>query len=123
MNNQLLVQAKRFTCLMLFALSLFFVNQAMASQHAGKENSTAPVVNLQTWEASTPAERYAFLVGVVNILELEKEWQGRTGILPMQQSLVGSWVKGLDGVTLKTMHDRVNDYFAKNPTKMDKLVV
>ena len=85
--------------------------------------STAPVVTLQIWQASSMQEQYAFLAGFVSMFELEKEWQGQKGILPLQQSMIGSWGMGMNGMSLKSIRNAVNAYCANNPNEVDRLVL
>jgi len=88
-----------------------------------EQNGSAPVVTLKMWDSSSSLEQYAFLAGIVSMLELEKEWQGQKGILPLRQSMIGSWCAGLDGMSLIQIHSAVNSYSMNNPLKQDRLVL
>ncbi|MDL2209311.1 hypothetical protein LJC26_00695 [Desulfovibrio sp. OttesenSCG-928-O18] len=81
-----------------------------------------PAVQLKHWKDSTQQERFAFLAGFVSMLELERSWQGKES-LPVTQSIVGTWVRGLSGATLKNMDDAVNKYIAAHPQNLDKSVL
>ncbi len=81
-----------------------------------------PLVSLNTWKDSTEQERYGFLVGFVTMMELERQWQGQNP-LPLKLSLVQSWSKGFEGVTLKQIHDTLDEYIAANPKDLDRQVV
>lgn len=81
---------------------------------------TAP--QLKDWQAASENERYAFLIGLAAMLDAEREWQGEK-MLPIKQSSIGMWSKGLTGVTFREMHDAVNAYIAQNPDTMDDQVL
>lgn len=83
--------------------------------------AVVPLVTLRHWKDSKPNERYAFLVGMVTMLELEKEWQLRNGkkMLPMRQSLVGSWVNGFENCPLREIYDTINMHIAAHPGDLD----
>lgn len=81
-----------------------------------------PAVQLKHWKDSTTQERYSFLIGFVSMVEVERSWQGKQS-LPITESTVGTWVRGLSGVTIKDMDEAVNKYIADNPQQLDKPVV
>ena len=86
------------------------------------QEASQVAVSLKTWKDSTEQERYGFLVGFMSMLELEKKWQGDKP-LSLKQSLVPSWSKGLSDISLKQIHDTINEYIAANPGDMDRQVV
>ena len=81
-----------------------------------------PSVQLKHWKNSTSDERFAFLAGFVSMLEVERAWQGND-LLPIKESTVGTWVRGLSGVTLKDMDMAVNEYIATHPNDLERNVV
>ncbi len=86
------------------------------------EATQVPLVRLKDWRDSTDHERYSFLVGFVTALDMEREWQGAKP-LPLQQSLVGNWGRGLHGITLRAINDNINAYIAANPDDLNRPVV
>ncbi|SHN61589.1 hypothetical protein [Desulfovibrio litoralis] len=104
-----------------FALGLNKVASANTN-NAGIETVTAPQVTLKMWQDSTQNERYAFLLGFVSMLELEKEWQGKKPV-PFRQSLIGTWSKALDGVTVKQMYETVENHIKTNPGDINVTVL
>ncbi len=102
-------------------VALAFAGKAYAQNR--DQMGSAPVVTLQIWNASSEQEQYAFLAGVVSMFELEKEWQGQRGLLPLKQSMIGSWGMGMDGMNLRNIRNAVSDYSANNPNAGDKLVL
>lgn len=79
-------------------------------------------VQLKHWKESPIQERYAFLAGFVSMLEVERSWQGKNG-LPITESTVSTWMRGLSGATIKGMDNALNKYIVDNPKKIDKPVV
>ncbi len=116
---------------MLLALALVLALAAGAfAQSASPQGKKAEVsevqpVTLESWRDSTDQTRYAFLIGFVTMMELEKNYQGRNGPapLPLKQSLIGAWSVGLSDLTLKEIFDQTNDYIEKNPGQLKRLVV
>lgn len=74
------------------------------------------------WRNSTTEERYSFLAGFCTMLELERAWQGEN-LLPIKQSLIGSWADGLSGVSIREMDEAVNNHLQSEETSDDRLVV
>lgn len=98
-----------------------FPGKAQADNN--EKQGTAPVITLKMWDSSSELEQNSFLAGVVSMVELEKEWQGQKGILPLRQSMVGSWCTGLDGMSLKQLRSAINSYSMNNPREQDRLVL
>jgi hypothetical protein len=84
----------------------------------------APLVTLAHWRDSTANERYAFLIGFITMLELEKEWQGRAGqgLLPMEQSLVTPWLDGFAGRPLAEIYSGLGRHLSAHPGDLDRPV-
>lgn len=97
--------------------------QASAAEGLDRaEAVNCPVVRLENWRNSPRNEKLAFLFGLATMLELEKEWQHNKP-LPIKQSVVGSWVRGLDGVTLGQMCDALDKYVAQHPDQLERSVL
>ena len=100
-----------------------YPGQASAAEAlAGVNAVNCPVVRLDNWRNSPRNEKLAFLFGFATLLELEKEWQHNKP-LPIKQSVVGSWVRGLDGVTLGQMCDALDKYVAQHPEQLERSVL
>jgi len=86
--------------------------------------AVVPLVTLRHWKDSKPNERYAFLVGMVTMVEIEKEWQLKNNkkMTAKKQSLTGSWVRGFENRPLKEIYDGINNYIAANPGDLDRPV-
>lgn len=94
-----------------------------AHAESNERQVSAPVVTLKMWDSSSVLEQNAFLAGLVSMFELEKEWQGQKGILPLRQSMIGGWCSGLDGMSLMQLRSVVNSYSMNNPREQDRLVL
>ena len=105
------------------AITLLSGNACFAAAAQTGPKLSAPAVSLKVWQDSSEQEQIAFLAGFVSMLELEKEWQGQKAILPLSQSLAGSWATGLEGHNLQDIHSVVSKYITANPDKMDTMVV
>ena len=97
---------------------------SLAETSAQEGAGEVPLVTLRHWKESTPNERYAFLIGFVTMLELEKEWQGKDGrgLLPFDQSLINSWVEGFAYRPLTEMYNEINNHLARHPGDQDRAV-
>lgn len=103
---------------------IFFSPQGWAkkqdSQILVQQNSALdfPVVTLQHWKEASNDARYAFLIGFVSAIEMEKQWQGKTP-LPLEVSLNNTWSKGFGNVSLKNINDNINLYIIENPDNLN----
>ncbi|MDL2227070.1 hypothetical protein LJB86_05395 [Deltaproteobacteria bacterium OttesenSCG-928-M10] len=124
-NNRLFVGA--LAALLAFAAMaaaspLMAQNYAQHKKVPGMSAGIVPLVTLGDWKDSTPNERYAFLIGFTTMLEAEKYWQNeRHGqLLPLKDSLAGSWAKGFEGRTLKNLYDGIEKHIARNPADLGR---
>jgi len=114
-------------CLAATAIVVFtlpFTGTAQTSSRDAADVSAVyfPSVQLKHWQNTPSAERYAFLVGFLSMLEMERAWQGPE-LLPVNQSTVATWVRGLSSVTLRDMDTAVNQYIATHPNEGERSVV
>lgn len=107
-----------------FTLLSLAPDPAFAADDLALDNAAAsrPHVDLKAWKASSHEEKLAFLYGITTFLQLEREWQSKQP-LPINQSIVGSWVRGFEGVSLRDMVSTVDAYIARNPDMLDKSVL
>ena len=114
-----------FLSLTILTLGLFMACASSFAQEADSMDQDVvsfKAPQLKDWKNAPESERYAFLVGVVTMFEAEREWQGPKA-LPIKQSTIGLWAKGLVGVTFKDMHNAIDAYIAENPNDMDEQVL
>lgn len=91
---------------------------AASSIATGEVASQYPSFTMDHWKHSGKDEKMGFLFGFLSALEMEKEWQGGK-FLPISKSTVGSWVKGLSGMTLDQIRESLDSYIEQNPDKKD----
>ena len=107
-------------------VSLLLASQPFAapSPAAGETDTQRPPFSLtmEHWKYSSKSEKMAFLFGFLSALEMEKEWQGGL-LLPINKSTVGSWAKGLEGLTLDQIRENLDSYVEQNPDKKDTQVL
>lgn len=112
-----------FAAVALVALTPLAVSAQGQGKGAGSVSAIAvPAVQLKHWENSTVQERRAFLMGFVSMLEMERAWQGKTEV-PITQSTVSTWCRGLTGVTIPEMDNALNEYIKDNPKASERTVI
>lgn len=89
---------------------------------AAQEALDTPIVTLAHWQASNRHDKLSFLLGFVTMLGMEREWQAKSP-LPIKQSIVGTWVKGLDGIALGDISDTLDRYAAEHPDEGGKPIL
>lgn len=110
-------------CLALVSLLLAPQAGVAASSIAtGEVTAPYPSFSMEHWKNSGKDEKMAFLFGFLSALEMEKEWQGGK-FLPISKSTVGSWIKGLSGMTLDQIRESLDSYIEQNPEKKDANVL
>ncbi len=95
---------------------------SLPQSEAAGANINFPVITIADWQRMTPEGRYAFLVGFTSALEMERAWRG-SQVLPLEVSLINSWIKGLQNNTFKQIYDNVNAYAAANPGQSERPLV
>lgn len=105
-----------------FCLAVILGLLAMSAGAAQAQEKTFPVITGEHWMKATPEQRLAFVAGMATIIELEKEIQGANP-LPKEKSLISSWIKGLQPLTLKEIVAALDDYYTTQPDQMNRSVV
>lgn len=81
-----------------------------------------PMVTGEHWVKSSDELKKAYLVGVVNVLQVEHAYEV-TSPPPDAQSLVPRLAKGLKGQTLDGVRDRLNRWYAAHPDQLKRPVL
>ena len=81
-----------------------------------------PMVTGQHWTTSTEQVKKAYLVGIANLLQVERSYQAANPPAPTQ-SLIPRAVKGLQGQTLDSVQQKLDSWYAANPTKLQRPVI
>lgn len=106
---------------MLMACLLFGAAVSNAKSVKNASVVSSPTVTLEHWKNTPKEERYSFLLGVISMLEIERAWQG-SDTMPVSQTLVPTWTKGLMNVTIQQMDDSLMLYAKNNPSMGDRSV-
>lgn len=81
-----------------------------------------PMVTGEHWVKSSDELKKAYLIGVVNVLQIEHAYEV-TSPPPDAQSLVPRLAKGLKGQTLDGVRDRLNRWYAAHPDQLKRPVL
>lgn len=99
-------------------LSLTVLSMAMMGNVARAEG--IPIVTGQQWMASTEAEKKAYLVGIANLLDVERAYAGNTS---SADNLAQGFGKGMQGQTLDSVRQGLDGYYTANPTMIQHPVI
>ena len=81
-----------------------------------------PMVTGEHWMKSSDELKKAYLVGVVNVLQVEHAYEMPTPPADAQ-SLVPRLAKGLKGQTLDSVRERLNRWYAAHPDQLKRPVL
>lgn len=74
------------------------------------------------WTKSTDDQKKAYLIGIANLAQVERAYQGTTP--PSDStSVIPRMARGLKGQTLDSVREAVNRFYAANPGKLDQPVL
>ncbi|WP_427939397.1 hypothetical protein [Achromobacter marplatensis] len=74
------------------------------------------------WTESDASLKKAYLLGIANLLQVERAYQERRK-LNDTQTLVPRFANGLQAHTLDSVRDGLDSWYAANPTKLDRPVI
>jgi len=95
---------------------------ALAMAWAPARAADVAVVTGEQWTTSSDAVKKAYLVGLANIVQVETAYaRGQT--IADDQSFIPRLAKGMQGQSLKSVSDRVDRWYAANPTKLQRPVL
>jgi hypothetical protein len=100
-------------------LSLTFLTFAMMGNVARAES--IPIVTGEQWTTSSDEAKKAYLVGVANVLEIERAYAGNTS--PNSKDIAPRFAKGMQGQTLDSVRQGLDNWYATNPTKIQHPVI
>lgn len=81
-----------------------------------------PMVTGEHWVKSSDDLKKAYLIGIVNVLQVEHAYEV-TSPPADAQSLVPRLAKGLKGQTLDGVRDRLNRWYAAHPDQLKRPVL
>ncbi|CAB3799675.1 hypothetical protein LMG28614_05023 [Paraburkholderia ultramafica] len=100
-------------------LSLTFLTFAMMGNVARAES--IPIVTGEQWTTSSDEAKKAYLVGVANMLEIERAYAGNTSA--SSKDIAPRFAKGMQGQTLDSVRQGLDSWYAANPTKIQHPVI
>jgi hypothetical protein len=99
-------------------LSLTFLSAAMIGNVARAES--IPIVTGQQWMQSTEEQKKAYLVGISNVMDIERAYAGN---MANSNDLAQRFGKGMQGQTLDSVRQGLDSYYAANPTMIQHPVI
>jgi len=99
------------------ALSLLVAAPVVAAP-----SDPAPIITGKQWTESDANLKKAYLLGMANLIQVEQAYQQRRAPAD-NQTLIPRFAKGLQSHTLDSVRERLDSWYAANPTRMDRPVV
>jgi len=99
-------------------LSLGFLSLALAGNAARAQS--IPIVTGQQWMASSEEAKKAYLVGIANLIEIERAYSGNSA---SSSDISQRFGKGMQGQTLDSVRQGLDNYYAANPAMIQHPVV
>ncbi len=81
-----------------------------------------PLVTGEQWTKSSEDMKKAYLIGIVNIAQVEAAYAGNTPASDAQ-SFLPRLAKGMQGQTLDSVREGLNKWYAANPGKLQRPVI
>ena len=79
-----------------------------------------PIVTGQQWMASSEETKKAYLVGISNMLDIERAYAGNAA---NSNDIAQRFGKGMQGQTLDSVRQGLDSYYAANPTMIQHPVI
>ncbi|SIT30718.1 hypothetical protein [Achromobacter sp. MFA1 R4] len=98
------------------------VSMLFGSAVTAAPSEPAPIVTGKHWTESDANLKKAYLLGMANVLEVERAYQQRRAV-PDSQTLVPKFSMGLQNQTLDSVRDTLDRWYAANPGQLDRPVV
>jgi hypothetical protein len=81
-----------------------------------------PIVTGQQWTTSSVEAKNAYLVGIANLIDIENAYYARNG-QPGNKDIAPRFAKGMQGQTLDSVRQGVDNWYATNPTMIQHPVI
>jgi hypothetical protein len=101
-------------------LSLTFLALIMMGNVARADE--IPIVTGQQWTTSSVEAKNAYLVGIANLIDVERAYYARTGQTGNQE-IAPRFAKGMQGQTLDGVRQGIDNWYAANPTMIQHPVI
>jgi hypothetical protein len=101
-------------------LSLTFLSLSILGN--GARAQSIPIVTGEQWTTSSEEAKKAYLVGIANLLDIERAYYGSRAPAD-SQDIAPRFVKGMQGQTLDSVRQGLDNFYAANPTKIQHPVI
>ncbi|WP_253189866.1 hypothetical protein [Paraburkholderia fungorum] len=81
-----------------------------------------PIVTGQQWTTSTVEAKNAYLVGIANLIDIENAYYAKNG-QATNRDIAPRFAKGMQGQTLDSVRQGVDNWYATNPTMIQHPVI
>ena len=110
------------TCMKEWRAAMFVACMALMALCGVARAQEVPVVTGEHWTKSSEEVKKAYLIGIANLLQVENAYFGANPPSDAQ-SFVPRMTRGLKGATLDSVRTGLNDWYAKNPDKLQRPVL
>jgi hypothetical protein len=101
-------------------IALAFLALSLASFNARAQETV--IVTGEHWTKSGADLKKAYLLGIANVLQVEIAYLGSTQV-PDQQNFAPRMARGLKGETVDSVRDKIDAYYAANPSRLSRPVI
>jgi hypothetical protein len=110
---------RRYALLSLTLLALAF---ALASTNSIAQAQAIPIVTGDQWVHSSPDVKKAYLVGISNLLDVERAYYASHPPAD-NQDIVPRFSQGMQGQTLDGVRQTLDAWYAANPAQLQRPVI
>jgi hypothetical protein len=101
-------------------VALAFLALSLASLSARAQETV--IVTGEHWTKSSADLKKAYLLGIANVLQVEIAYLGSTQV-PDQQNFAPRMARGLKGETVDSVRNKLDAYYAANPSRLSRPVI
>jgi hypothetical protein len=101
-------------------VALAFLALSVAS--FGARAQEVAIVTGEHWTKSGNDLKKAYLLGIANLVQVELAYLGNAQV-PDAQSFTPRLARGLRGETIDSVRDKIDAWYAANPTRMSRPVI
>lgn len=101
-------------------LSLTFLTLTILGNSARADE--IPIVTGQQWATSSVEAKNAYLVGIANLIDVERAYYARNG-LASDKDIAPRFGKGMQGQTLDSVRQGIDNWYAANPGMIQHPVI
>jgi hypothetical protein len=94
----------------------------LAMAWGGARADEVPLVTGEHWTKSTEPMKKAYLIGIANVLQLEAAYHAASPPSDAT-SVVPRFARGLKGHTLDTVRERLDNWYATHPDRLQRPVI